>query len=973
MADYKTPQWLLPNEKNLAYPAAGAETGSGLSEDRHSLYSMDFDGTNDYISATNPSLGITDSWSVSTWVKTDDKTEYGGSFRGCFATGGWNTAFDFKLAVRSNNGYASVWEGGAEVIVGTSDITDNNWYNIVLTKTASDITLFVNGVQQATVSNSETWAFNNIYIGAGGQSTGITTAGMWNGNIDEVAIWNKALNQSEIDALSVADAPANLMALNEKPVAYYPLGEQAQMGSANWSFPNGSLQSHVVDFDGTDYVSTGLSLAYDDVPTWTISYWIKCDSPSFTNFDSYFAVGVDVSGGAYNYAAGRLYKQGGGLNAGIQGASFSFGTTNLSDGKWHNIVQTYVDQGSNVQTSNIYIDGNSTPEATSNTLSFQKLSGDLFLGFRNSGSAGSVDNPFIGEVSNVAVWSSDQSANLNNIYNNGSPQSTYTATPTAWWKLNAADSSYNTATSTWTFTDGPGTNDGTSTTLPSTALVASDLQFESPYSNYSLSFDGVIGNYIDCGTIPSFDDGDISFSLWCNLTSNGTFQYILSSTNTGSVAGINIAVHPTTKNLFFERSQDVANTQNSTGYSVPGFDFGSWHHLCGTYSAASGELKAYVNGILKSTTTDIADARSASTALKIGGLSANSSYPSNGNIDEVAIWNTALTQAQVTQVYNNGYPNDLTSLSPVSWWRLGEDAYFVGNDITIPNQITGGQTGTGSGTQTAILVGDAPGSYANGSGTNLVVGDRIGDAPESTANSVSINMIPSNRHSYPAGYTPTQVDNAFSMEFDGINDYYATNFTNFPTSLTNNFSVSFWVKMAPVSSGTYTRRHPVSVSTSVSDLDQTVHLRAWNTQYLVRIVGSFSGGGTGTTDISDNQWHNITYTYTYDSSTTYYTVNVYVDGDTTPEVTAVMRTTGGYNTQGLHTIGVLSDYVTPYNLNAGTYFPGFIDEVALFNYALSERQIKQDIYEGTTAGGKTADLNNISNLTAPVAWYRMGD
>ena len=46
MADYKTPQWLLPNEKNLAYPAAGdGVTGSGLSEDRHSLYSMDFDGT----------------------------------------------------------------------------------------------------------------------------------------------------------------------------------------------------------------------------------------------------------------------------------------------------------------------------------------------------------------------------------------------------------------------------------------------------------------------------------------------------------------------------------------------------------------------------------------------------------------------------------------------------------------------------------------------------------------------------------------------------------------------------------------------------------------------------------------------------------------------------------------------------------------------------------------------------------------
>ena len=74
-----------------------------------------------------------------------------------------------------------------------------------------------------------------------------------------------------------------------------------------------------------------------------------------------------------------------------------------------------------------------------------------------------------------------------------------------------------------------------------------------------------------------------------------------------------------------------------------------------------------------------------------------------------------------------------------------------------------------------------------------------------------------------------------------------------------------------------------------------------------------------------------------------------------------------------------SSYTVTANLEVGhiahgpsNRFSGDIDEVAIFDYALSARQIKQDIYEGTTTG-KTADLNNISNLTAPVAWYRMGD
>lgn len=69
MADYKTPQWLLPNEKNLAYPAAGdGITGSGLSEDRHSLYSMDFDGTQ-YIDCGTSSELKPKLVSCSVWIK----------------------------------------------------------------------------------------------------------------------------------------------------------------------------------------------------------------------------------------------------------------------------------------------------------------------------------------------------------------------------------------------------------------------------------------------------------------------------------------------------------------------------------------------------------------------------------------------------------------------------------------------------------------------------------------------------------------------------------------------------------------------------------------------------------------------------------------------------------------------------------------------------------------------------------------
>jgi hypothetical protein len=167
------------------------------------------DGVDDYVNCGNAFTSLT-AFSVSAWVKTDDKTADNASFRGWFSTGGWNTVGNFKIAIRANNGYASVWEGGSERIVGTSDISDNNWYNVVLTKTSSDITLFVNGIQQATVSNSDTWSFNNIYIGASGQSTNITTAGMWNGSIDEVSVFNTELSQSEVTAIYGGGTPSSL-------------------------------------------------------------------------------------------------------------------------------------------------------------------------------------------------------------------------------------------------------------------------------------------------------------------------------------------------------------------------------------------------------------------------------------------------------------------------------------------------------------------------------------------------------------------------------------------------------------------------------------------------------------------------------------------------------------------------------------------------------------------------------------------
>ena len=62
-AKYKSPSFLLPNEINTS-------TNPSLSADRASMYSMDFNGTDEYINVGYSLNGI-DSITYSVWIKPE--------------------------------------------------------------------------------------------------------------------------------------------------------------------------------------------------------------------------------------------------------------------------------------------------------------------------------------------------------------------------------------------------------------------------------------------------------------------------------------------------------------------------------------------------------------------------------------------------------------------------------------------------------------------------------------------------------------------------------------------------------------------------------------------------------------------------------------------------------------------------------------------------------------------------------------
>ena len=68
------------------------------------------------------------------------------------------------------------------------------------------------------------------------------------------------------------------------------------------------------------------------------------------------------------------------------------------------------------------------------------------------------------------------------------------------------------------------------------------------------------------------------------------------------------------------------------------------------------------------------------------GIRQNLAYPFRGKIDEVAIFSSTISEADVAAMHANG-PGDLESFAPTGWWRMGEGATWdgVAGAWTIPD------------------------------------------------------------------------------------------------------------------------------------------------------------------------------------------------------------------------------------------------------------------------------------------------
>ena len=226
-----------------------------------------------------------------------------------------------------------------------------------------------------------------------------------------------------------------------------------------------------------------------------------------------------------------------------------------------------------------------------------------------------------------------------------------------------------------------------------------NVQGSSFASTNSFTFDG----NSDCVTmgVPSdlrFNRLDtFSFSAWVNVspTDSNTIlsNQLAPSTN---YRGYYFSVQSNQLICIFRSTlSDRLIFNGSTNLSS------GWNHVVFTYdgtaSTSSGQF--YINGSADTTTgTGTLTATAESTDTLYLGCRSNADNFLLGNIDEVSVFNSELSGgfagSDITTIYNNGVPNDISSFNPISWWRMGEAANYSGGEWVLTDQGSASNNGT---------------------------------------------------------------------------------------------------------------------------------------------------------------------------------------------------------------------------------------------------------------------------------------
>lgn len=291
---------------------------------------LSFNGVNNYAQLGN---GFGDDFSISFWVKT---TQSGG-------TGQWwqgRGLVDSFLAANAND-YGTALSGNSfafgtgnpdTTLVSAVPINDGAWHQCVATreKATGALNIYVDGNWQAAGTGGTNSLKAAPFLRFGSRQSGVN---FFNGNLDDIRIYSRALGSNEVTALfldsaTLAPAPASLTAVaGDSQIALEWSAVPVVTGyDLKRSTTSGGPYSSIARLSGTSYTDTGVVnggtyyyvvAAINALDDGTNSVEASATPDFFTTLKTWFAANA-ITGLAHGAAVGNWPDLSGNDNDAVQ-------------------------------------------------------------------------------------------------------------------------------------------------------------------------------------------------------------------------------------------------------------------------------------------------------------------------------------------------------------------------------------------------------------------------------------------------------------------------------------------------------------------------------------------------------------------------------------------------------------------------------------------------------------------------------
>ena len=515
---------------------------------------------------------------------------------------------------------------------------------------------------------------------------GFDNGRFYNGTLDEVRFWNVERTQNQL----ISKASDSLVGNEAGLQAYYRFNDNLTNGAGqavtNYCTTTGAALNgttvNYVKFPCTVNPPTcGITLSGAASEGVQIPHNAAFNSSTNITYEAWVKPGTDVAtyrrivgkGGNGTQEAPGIYVQqttgkvsAGMLINGVQQIVTS--SLAINDNEWHHTAFTY-----DGTTLKLYVDGTldgtltAVGTITTNTSPFD-------IGYNSPLNL----YPFIGKIDDVRIWNTTRTGTEIQTSMNGSLLGNESGLVAYYHFNDNSRSGQGRTVTNFCTTTGSILNGSTFGTALTPVFECAPPPFTNPECNM------VLNGTTDYVTVPNHAALNLSqFSIGAYVKTtdaSANYKNIVWKDADGSNANYALYITNTNKAQFtFQRNPISGTAPNATGTTT--ITDGNWHYLVGTFDGSN--LKMYVDGILEATTADASTVMTGSNPLYLGTSAGSNKY--NGSMDEVSVWNTALTSTQITNLIGQQLAGNETNL--VAYYNF-DGITKNGQGISVINSCT---------------------------------------------------------------------------------------------------------------------------------------------------------------------------------------------------------------------------------------------------------------------------------------------